>query len=507
MTSERSGQVNTVQPDKSQDNAGFVMMFGIWWRNRVRIAVHVIAAGAVAAALLAAVFVLRPTQQQSTVVFRLLFKGVENGEYPNGMRFTPSDIVSTPVLTEVYKRNGLEEFGDFEDFKSAFAVLNSNPSIERLRREYAPRLEDRRLAPVDRQNLEAEYENRMKAAQNGEFTLVLQMDGAVKGWPQTLAGKVLEDVLTVWADQSRSRGVFKFDLNIYSENLLVDITNSTTDYTLLLDRLRLAINRILDNLDALAQTPGAHLVRVGERKVSLGELQASLRDNVTFDLREINSIIFSFGLFREPVLTEAYLKEQLFRLEVERKELQSRNEGMQRTVTEYAANRSGSGVAAGATGSGGNAGLMPQLSDGFLDRILDLSGQNTDIVFRQDISRQIIDNEKAIYTLESERQLYQRSLDALQKGANQGSVKGREIADERIKNLVSRLRTTLRDVTLLHEELSNRNLQPSTIYTLVQPLQQERVSEIRLVVVALVLILGAAAYLGLMMVSLVRRQL
>jgi hypothetical protein len=482
-------------------------MLTTWWNNRLRIVLHALVAVSVAVGVLAVVYVARPSQQQSTVVFRLLFKGVDKNQYPNGMQFTPSDIVATPVIAEVYRINGLEKFGSFEDFKTAFAVINRNPGIERLRRQYAAMLEDRRLSPVDRQKLEVEYDNKMKAVQNGEFTLVLQQDGALAGWPPTLAGKVLEDILTVWAEQSRSRGVFKFDLSIYSENLLTEISNSTSDYTLLLDRLRLAINRILSNLTALGETPGARLVRVGEKQVSLGEMESNLRDNLNFDLREANSIVFSFALFREPFLTEAYLKEQLFRLEVERKELQSRNEGMKSTVTDYAANRSGGSQASNAS-IGGNSGLMPQLNDGFLDRIIDLSGQNTDIVFRQGISNQIIENEKMMYQLESERQIYQRSLDALQKGGNAGGgVNGRQIADDRITNLMNRLRSTLQNVTLLHHELSNRNLQPSLVYTIIQPLQQERVSTVRMRTIGVVLVLGISAYLGLVLVSLVRRHL
>ncbi len=504
MTTSPSSEQHEGSP--SNENAGLGLMLTVWWRNRLRIVLHGLAAASVAVAVLAVVYVLRPTQEQSTVVFRLLFKGVEKNQYPNGMQFTPSDIVATPVLTEVFRRNHLEKFGEFDDFKSAFAVINRNPAIERLRRQYAPLLEDRRLTPVDRQKLEADYDNKMKAIQNGEFTLVLQREGSIAKWPATLAGKILEDVLSVWAEQSKSRGVFKFDLSIYSENLLTEITNSSSDYTLLLDRLRLAITRITGNLQELGEIPGARLVRVGEHKVSLGELQANLRDNLNFDLREANSIIFSFGLFREPVLTEAYLKEQLFRLDIERKELQARNEGMQRTVAEYAASRSGGNQAGGST-SGANAGLMPQLSDGFLDRILDLSGQNTDIVFRQDISRQVIANEKEMYALDTERQLYQRSLDALQKGGTVSGVNGKQIVDERINNLITRLRVTLQNVALLHEELSTRNLQPSLVYTLVEPLQQERVSPVRMVMVGLLLAMVCCAYLGLVMVSLVRKQL
>ena len=496
--------------DSNNPNDGLDLgsLISVWWRQRVRISLHALAVLSVAVAVLGVVYTVLPHQQQSTVVFRLLFKGAEKGLYPNGTQFTPSDVVTTAVLEEVYQRNGLEKFCKFEDFKSAVVVINRNPDIQRLQREYAPKLEDRKLLVVERQKLEAEYYNRMQAIRNGEFTLMLQQDGALLKWPGTLAGKVIEDVLIVWLDQSRSRGVFKFDFNVYSANLLQEITETNSDYILLLDRLRITISRVLGNLQSLGQIPGSQLVRVGDKQVSLGELEANLRDNLRFDMREINSMIYSFGLFREPVLTKAYLNEQLFRLEIEREELQSRNKGMQQVVVDYSAGRTGGQTSTSGSNTGSTSGLMPQLSDGFLDRILDLSGQSTDIFFRQDISRQIIGNEKGMFELESERQLYQRSLDALQKGGAFASpVNIKVVVDTRIANLMGRLKSTLENISLLHVVLSTRNLQPSLAYTIVEPLQQERVSLMSLKVIGAELFLGICAYMGLVMVSLARKQL
>jgi len=466
----------------------------------------------VVAGLLAVIYPLRPSTQQTTVVFRLLFKGAELGLYPNGMPFTPSDVVATPVLEEVYRRDQLEKFAKFDDFKTAFAVININPAIDKLRREFDGELDDKKLTPVERQKVETEYDNRMKALQTGEFTLVFQQNGALSSWPATLAGKVIEDILSVYAEQSQARGVYKFDLSIYSPNILDDIASSGSDYTVLLDRLRLAIERILGNLDLLSATPGARLVRVGDKQVSLGEIYAGLQDNLAFELREITSIIYSFGLFREPVFTEAYLKEQLFRLELDRKELLARNDGMQQVLENYSAGRAGvigGGASSAGAGTPTTAGLMPQLSDGFLDRIIAMSGQGADTLFRQDISRQIIDNEKKMYELESNRQIYQRSLDALLKGppaaANGEDVK--KVVDERVAALIARLRVAMQNVQLLHAELSNRNLQPSLVYTIVVPLQQERVSPLSMRSLGVIFGLTWCAYVCGLLVFFARKFL
>ena len=109
--------INTPINEREQSEDGGLelgSLIATWWRKRVQLLLLAGAGGIVSFAILAAVFVMRPTTQESTVVFRLLFKGAEKGYYPNGMRFTPADIISTPVLEEVYRRDHLEKFLPFE---------------------------------------------------------------------------------------------------------------------------------------------------------------------------------------------------------------------------------------------------------------------------------------------------------------------------------------------------------------------------------------------------------
>lgn len=493
-------------PDDLNDGIDLGALFATWWRQRVKIVLLALAGVTAITALMAVIYSMRPVQQQSTLVFRLLFKGAERGLYPNEMQFTANDIVATPVLEEVFRRNQLEKFGHFDQFKSSFVVINRNPAIERLQREYSTKI-DAKLAPVDRQKTESEFESRMRAVQNAEYTLVLQREGALSRWPATLAAKILEDILAIWAEQSRSRGVFKFNLNIYSENLLNETIGANDDYMLILDRMRLVINRIVKNMDELNQTPGAQLVRVGEHQFSLNELQAELVDKLSFDFTELSAIIYNYGLFRVPQVTEAYLNEQLFRLDLKRRELTSRNEGLQRVMSNYT---NGQTTAAkpvvGSTGPSVSSGLIPQLSDGFLDRIIELSGQSSDIAFRQDISNKIITNDGLLFEHDGERQIYQRSLDALKKSKTETA--NPEIAkhvNDRLNEMVVRLRSTLKSVSMLHEELSKRNLQPSQVYSVVIPLMQESVSTLSMGKIAAALLLGWCAYMGMVLLILARR--
>jgi hypothetical protein len=465
-------------------------LMNLWWRQRIKFLLLAAAGALVAMAIVVGLYVFRPVTQESSIVFRLLFKGAEKGTYPNGLRFTPADIVATPVLEEVYRRNHLEKFLPFDQFKSTFSVINRNPSLDRLRREYAGLLDDRKLAPVDRQRLEDEYESKTRAMANGEFTLVALSSGRASEWPADLSGKVMEDILNVWADQSRSRGVFLFDLAIYSENILDELQPERVDYTILVDRIRLTVNRVLGNLHELSAIPGSQLVRVGEKQTSLGEIESSLRDYLDFDIKEIGSYINNFSLFRDRRTSESYLREQLFRLELSSKELQSRNEGIQRILSDYnTQGRTGSSTADNRSSTGAVAnGVSPQLSDTFLDKIMTLSGQNADVTFRQDLSRQMIENERRMVDISTDRQLYQRSIDALSRGesAVAGAKEASVVVDHKITELLQRIRVAVRNVDLLHRELSQQSLQPSKIYSIVQPLHQQNLSPvgIRLAVLA-----------------------
>lgn len=501
----------------AEEGPGLFDILGVWWRQRVRIILLALAGGVAVAAVFLVVYLVRPSHQESTLTVRLLFNGVENGQYPNGMRFTPADIVATPVLEEVYRRNELAPYLLFSDFKDAFAVTSTNPALERLRREYQDRLAARNLTSVDREKLEDEYESKVRALQSSEFTIVALLGERFSTWPAGLTGKVMNDILTVWADQSRARGVFKFDLNIFSDNILADLSPGMDDYLVLLDRLRVTINRVLGNLKDLAEIPGAGLVRVGERRVSLGELQVALQDDMKYRLSTIEAPIFAMGFYRNRVLAEAYIKEQLFRLEVESRATRSRAESVQNALVGYSASRTGAGRGENMGGTGGGGAqmasggtLIPQISESFLDRVLDLSTQKEDIEFRQDLSRQTIEISRQLADLETEREIYDKMLKALNQsessmGADRQEVEG--WVEQQVTALIASLKNALGYVRLLHEEISQRSLQPSTVYTVVAPASQQRVSVVGMRSIGIAVCLAYAAYLGTAMVILAWRGL
>ena len=46
-----------------------------------------------------AAYLLSPSQRSTSQAFRLDFKGADHGEYPNGVKFSTTEIVSAPIVT------------------------------------------------------------------------------------------------------------------------------------------------------------------------------------------------------------------------------------------------------------------------------------------------------------------------------------------------------------------------------------------------------------------------
>src|SRR5207244_354401 len=81
-------------------------------------------------------FIVSPAQRTTIQPFRLEFRGATEGKLPNGVRFSPIEIISTPVLLKVYQTDELGRFINFSDFSHSIFVLESNREYEKLVSEY-----------------------------------------------------------------------------------------------------------------------------------------------------------------------------------------------------------------------------------------------------------------------------------------------------------------------------------------------------------------------------------
>ena len=449
-----------------------------WWRSRTRIVLLALTGLVAAVAVLLVVYVLRPSYQEASMPFRLLFTGVDKGLYPDGTEFSPADLVATPVLEKVYERNGLTRYLTFDRFKSALAVIENNPELDRLRRSYADRFDDRRLTPVERSRIENEYNSKIKALHNGEFTLVARVGGRFSSWPVALTGKVINDVLTIWAEQSHAHGVLQFDVNVLSGNLLVDLQRYDEDRFMFIDRLRITVQRLLDNVAELQKLPGARQLRVGEEKVSLGEIQAALEDDLRFKIETLQWVIFRNGLYKNPALVESFTADQLFQLDLQEKQDLGQIKSLQDAMVSYSRPQAGSRSGSQAAPASNDA-SHPRTGWSFFDQVLDLPNQESDLNFRQGLSSDSVALGLKLTDIKKQREIYAKMMAATSDAAVKDDPQRQILSkwtDEQIPVLLDQLKSTLNDLQLFHQEISQRILQPSMVYTVVAPLRQERIN-------------------------------
>lgn len=416
---------------------------------------------------------LSPSERIASISFRLLFEGAAQNKYPNDAPFSPVEIVAAPVAAEVYRANDLQRFGKFEDFKDSLFVQQANPELDVLGYEYESRLADSKLTTVDRARIEEDFRRRREALVDPTFALSLRRSERFKVLPRELTQKVLTDTLTTWALQAeKTKGVMKYQVPVLSSKVFSRETLENNDYLVAADQLRAGTLRILATVTALEKVPGALTVRTSKDGITLPEIRARLEDVMRFELEPLLGIIRSEGITKNSRLVSLYASNMVFQLQLDKQEIQSRAQALQTSLRDYVA-PTASGTTtdnrgAGALRQGGGLdtpGLMPQLSESFLDRLEKMSAltQKGEMEYRRKLTDQVILETRQVATVEKELAYYQALLKNVESIGNRSAgnpelvtlIKARSLkAFEGIEKATDQL-------SVLYQEISAQNLNPA----------------------------------------------
>ena len=358
------------------------------------------------------VVLMAPGIEVTSIPFRLDFEGAENGSYPNGLKFSSTDIVGANILTRVYQTTNAAAYLPFRKFKEAIFIQESSRELEKLNLEFESRLADGRLTPVDRERIEREYQLRRSSLRHAEFSLNFADDS--NSVPKAERERLLRAILATWAEiADREKGAIKYRLPLLTTNVVVRNAIGPREYLVELDVLRSRINRILLNVADLMRIPGAEIVRVGPEKISLAEIAANLSDIRRFQIDPLISATYQKRLIRDPNTVGGYYQAQLASAQRDYAQLKAHVEMLQSSLMTYMGEQQGSsrelaGSASLGTQTQGGQTVTPQLTEGFIDRIVKLSTDSNDLKYRQDIitemNRVAIDN---LLPAEKEVQYYQ----------------------------------------------------------------------------------------------------
>ena len=337
-----------------------------------------------------ALYLTAPAQRTTSQPFRLDFQGANEGTYPNGVKFSTSEIVSVPVLIRVFSENDLRRFTSFDDFSKSVVVLMSNLAYERIASEYQSLLSDPRLSPIDRERIQRDWEARLQAASKNDFSINYLRDRRNMSIPEPVVRKVLVDVLNAWAAFAiRDRHVLEYRLAVLSPNV-ISTTQLTSDPLINITLLRTNLYRVLDNIADLRQIPGSDLIRTQADHVSLAELQLRIEQITRFELEPLASAAAQSSGDRES--RSRFLQDQLAYDQRALKAAQDRADAIRQAMIIYSSERNNGASNATPSGAiqkprtsttGTGETVMPQLSESFIDRLMTLANEPTDMKYRQ----------------------------------------------------------------------------------------------------------------------------
>ena len=371
------------------------------WGYRRAIALLSLGATILIIAIAGFIFLGQTKESVAKLQFKLDFQGVDKGEYPNGMKFSTSDILSMPVMNKVYEEDNLQQYMEFPDFRASLAVIQISDALRFLEYEYATRLSDKKLNVDQRTRLETEFLEKRKNALIPVYNLM--WDQPMASVPPDQVAKTLNDILRAWAEYAdRVKGANEYQISLVSRNILSKEDVEHEDYYIAMDMLRLTIKRIKEDIEKLEGIPGAKTLKIGKNRLSLSDLKYRMDDAENFKLNPLIGLIRQTGVTKNKEMAIGYLKNRIFELNLQNEEAVATINVYEGSLSKYVQKSVNIVPAVGADsppptsslkpGLLGNVpAMIPQLGASFLTSVIDMALENSDAKFRQEITVKVID--------------------------------------------------------------------------------------------------------------------
>jgi hypothetical protein len=463
---------HTTLPEAYSDERPVLLSHVVSTLRRYRIVIA-IALGAVLLGYLiiaTIVFLRAASQTVVTLPFRLEFNGADLGQYPNGLKFSVADITANPILHEVFEGNDLKRFVGFEQFSRAIYVLESNRTLEGLTAEYQTKLSDPKLTAVDRERFEREYESKRASISKSDYAIQFIISDNTREIPHTVVRKVLTEILDAWARRAAiEKRVLDYRVAVLSTNIFDRSEGPSGDYLIPLLLLRRRVDDVMENLSAIAEIPGAELIRTTKDRMSVEELRLRLDEVVRFRLEPLVANARAAGHLGANTVALQILRAQLAYDERVLAAARMREEALRNALLTYES-QAPSLPRPGATETrrtvepvtrpSGDT-VMPQLSESFLDRIVDLSNRNADREYRQRLTDEIKQASLAVIPAEASVRYDRELMEAFQGASSRPNPTAAPALEESWQNLIAQMRLIVTQMNEIHQ-LASRQLNPST---------------------------------------------
>jgi len=339
--------------------------------------------------LAVAVWFTCPVTTISSIEISLDFQGAQQGKYSHGLPFSPEDLLDQSLLEKLYQKHQLKQWLDFNSFKNALSINQSGKALNELRREYESKLGNAKLTALERQNLEAEFQSRLKTATSSLYTISWTEYGRhARTPPRAVRQKVLEDLPLLWAETAISqKRVLLFPTSFpslvgWTPNGGAMVSDPTETVASLSRRMKI----VEKGLAVIELLPGAKQAALPDG-TSLIDLQVRLR---AFDEQLLPALRQRFFA---GAASEQALKQLLTILEGIEQEhtgqlflASDRLKALIQTYQDYLAGMTADAstpIPAGANSGTNQVSVETQGQDSFLSQLLDFARSTADQPYRQ----------------------------------------------------------------------------------------------------------------------------
>lgn len=368
-------------------------------------------------------YLATPDRGSYSLPIQLSFSGVDKGKYPNGTQFLLSDIVAPVVLNKVHSELLLSEYGiTAQQLMSLVSVTPYIRDEQLIDQKYAFLQDEgeKTLTPQELDQMRDAKQREKAAAAKRSAILYYNAVALEQEIPKYMIQQILLKTVEQWSEFRIDKlGVLSLDLVVYGDKIFDETLIKTLDYPILFEYLSDRVTLIRHNINTLSTVPNANLSSAREDEYSLPELAKILSDIETFKISPLRQPVLSLGISKDETSRKAtiyYYQNKLENLMLVQQTLNDKASVASRTFSRYTKGQNS--TAASELGQSQSAGMLaqttiPQFGDAFLDRIIDMSSESSDIKYRQQLMDQQLSLENQSIDLAATIKRTERILKAL----------------------------------------------------------------------------------------------
>jgi hypothetical protein len=424
---------------ESSDEIDLGKFFANFWSKRLVVVVFVVLGFAVGGVQGLFSQASSFTNTVATVHVKLNFKGAELGEYPNGSKYTPTDVIASKVLSRVYRANSLGDYGiELEEFVSAVNAYPWIPNQAALDAKYADLFSEKKLSALDRQKLDEQYQQETRNS-NGRFLLLQWSGDSAAKVSKAVAHKVLADIPKQWASVSiQEYGVLDLEVVVPSklDNYLLD----TAEYIVVGDYLRDFARQLKVAALVLQQDAVVAVLKDEQTQSTVGDVGKLILNLENFHLSTLQR---TFLIAPPPPRSSAesaslYLSSRQRELEEKIAEAERKSDVINRVYREYTDSaETQSASTQNAADKNGN--LSPQIGDDFLTKLMRIGDELSDAKYKQDLLKERKELSFEAAELATEKQRIEAIISEMSQPRTMQIISNSEALDKSVSYVVSEL--------------------------------------------------------------------